>query len=185
MKLTHILVVVILALAAIYFVSQRGGATEIEQTGDSLSIAIGKYKLQATLEGEEYHDSFLVIGGIGQRNLYFTTMLAMIPLDTAEQLADRYGDFRQCSSPGASAGKNSVVSMALYANNGTVERTLQKVNKLALAGKDPVITMTFAPLGITDRKIEQGGHEMQITCHDDTDCYLVTDVQLLREGLSD
>ena len=185
MKLTHILVVVILALAAIYFVSQRGGATEITRTGDSLSIAIGQYRLAATLEGDEFHDSFLVIGGIRQGNLYFSTLLAMIPLETAEQLAERYGDFRRCSSPGASTAKNSVISMALYAANGTVERTLQKINKRALAGKDPVITMTFAPLEITDRKIEQGGQEMQMTCRDDTDCYLVTDVQLLREGLGD
>lgn len=185
MKLSHVLVAVILALAAIYFVSQRGGATEITQTGNSLSIAIGQYRLQANLGGQEYQDSFLVIGGIRQGNLYFSTLLAMIPLDTAEQLAERYGDFRQCSSPGASTAKNSVVSMALYAADGTVERTLGKINKLALDGKDPVIAMTFAPLEITDRKIEQGGEEMQMICDDDTDCYLVTDVQLLREGLGD
>ncbi len=184
MKLAHVLVAVILALAAVYFVSQRGGATEITRTGDSLSIAIGQYRLEATLDGQECQDSFLVIGGIGQGNLYFSTLLAMIPLDTAEQLAERYGDFRQCSSPGASAGKDSVVSMALYAANGTVERTLGKINKRALAGKDPVIAMTFAPLEITDRKIEKGGHEMQITCRDDTGCYLVTDVKLLQEGMS-
>ncbi|UCD48792.1 MAG: hypothetical protein JSW27_14805 [Phycisphaerales bacterium] len=183
MKLTHVLVVIILALAAVYFVSQRGGATEITRTGDSLSIVIGQYRLEARLEGEEFRDSFLVIGGIRQGNLYFSTLLSVIPLDTAEQLAQRYGNFRRCSSPGARAGMDSVISMALYANDGQVERTLQKVNKLALAGKDPVIAMTFAPLEIMDRKVAHGGEEIPLTTQDDTCCYLVTEAKLVQQGL--
>jgi hypothetical protein len=182
MKLAHVLVVIVLALAAVYLVSQRGGATEITRTGDSVSIAIGQYRLEATLEGEEFHDSFLVIGGIQQGNLYFSTLLSVIPLDTAEQLAQRYGNFRRCGSPGARAGMDSVISMALYANDGQAERTLQKVNKLALAGKDPVVAMTFAPMQITDRKIVQGSEEMPFTTQDDTCCYLVTEAKLVRQG---
>ncbi len=183
MKLTYVLIAVVLALAGFYFVAQRGGATEITRTGDSLSIAIGQYRLEGTLEGEEIHDSFLVIGGMQGGNLYFSTLLSMIPLETAEQLAQRYGNFRRCGSPGARAGMGSVIPMALYANSGAVERTLQKVNRLALAGKDPVITMTFAPVEITNRKVAQGDHEMEFTTQDDTGCYLVTDVKLLRQGM--
>jgi hypothetical protein len=183
MKLAHVLVVIVLALAAVYFVSQRGGATEITRTADSVSIAIGQYRLEAMLEGEEFRDSFLVIGGIRQGNLYFTTLLSVIPLDTAEQLAQRYGNFRRCSSPGARAGMDSVIPMALYANDGQVERTLQKVNKLALAGEDPVVAMTFAPMQITGSKIAQGGEEIPFTIQDDTCCYLVTEAKLVRQGL--
>lgn len=184
MKLTHVLVAIILALAAVYFVAQRGGATEITRTGDSLSIAIGQFRLEAVLEGEEFRDSFLVVGGIQGGNLYFSTLLSMIPLDTAEKLAQRYGNFRRCGSPGARAGMDSVIPMALYANDGQVERTLQKVNKLALAGKDPVIAMTFAPLQITDRKIAQDGEEMPFRTQDDTCSYLVTEAKLVQQGLA-
>lgn len=184
MKLTHVLVVVILALAAIYFVSQRGGATEITQTGDSVSIAIGKHRLQATLEGDEYCDSFLVIGGIEHGDLYFSTLLSVIPFETAQQLAERYGNFRRCGSPGARAGMNSVLAMALYGANGPVERTLKKINKLALAGEEPVIKMTFAPLEITDHKMVHGGHEMAVTSQGDVCFYLVREVQIIQEGMT-
>lgn len=184
MKTSHILVVVVLVIAAAYFVSQRGGATEIARTGNDLSIVIHGHKLRAKIAGREFCDSLLVIGGIKEGDLHFTTLLSAIPLDTARLLAERYGNFRKCGSPGAAAGMRSVESMVLYAASGSVERRLKSINKLALAGKDPVIKMTFTPLEITDHKIERGGYEIQVPSMDIGPSYLVTEVKLVQEGMS-
>lgn len=185
MKLPHLIIAAILAVAAVYFVSQRSGATGITQTGDDVSIAIGSHRLQATLASGEFTDSFLVIGGMrGGGELYFSALLSVIPLDTAQALAARYGDFRRCASPGATAGKNSVESMVLYAADGGVKRKLKSINKLALAGKDPIIKMTFSLLEITDHKIKQGGHEIPVQSHDIGPSLLVKEVQLIEEDLT-
>lgn len=185
MKMSYVLVAVILLVAGMYFVSQRSGAMEITQTGDDLSIVIGDHRLQAAKTSGAYSDSFLVIGGMKEhRDLHFTTLLSVIPLETAEHLAERYGNFRRCSSPGAAEGMRSVDSMVLYAATPGVERTLKKINKLALAGKDPVITMDFACLEIVNHTIEKGGHALDVTSSVNVGpSYVVTGVQLLRQGM--
>lgn len=73
--------------------------------------------------------------------------------------------------------------MALYAASRKAERTLKKINKLALAGKDPVIKITYAAMEITDHVIEQRGEKIQVVSQDMAPSFLVTDVQLVREGL--
>jgi hypothetical protein len=184
MKLSYVLIAVVLVVAGIYFVAQRSGAMEITQEGDELSISIGYYRLQARKASDEYSDSMLVVGGMEpSRHLFFTALLAVIPLDQAEALAKRYGDFRKCSSPGAAAGKRSVESMVLFAANPAVERTLEKINKLALAGKDPVISMKFTCLEITDYKIEKEGYSFDFDSLNFAESYLVTEVELLRQGM--
>jgi hypothetical protein len=184
MKLSHIVVAVVLVVVAVYAVSQRSGATEITQTGNDLSIAIGKNRLQARIAGPEFTESFLVIGGIEHGPFHFSTLLSVIPLDIAQSLANRYGDFRRCGSPGAAAGMRSVEPMILYAASGSVERRLRHINELALAGKDPVVEMTFALLDITDHKIVQRGHEMQVPPQDLGPSFLVKEARLIRKGLT-
>ena len=175
------LIAIILLVATAYFVTQRSGATEITQTGNNVSIAIGQHRLQATKVGSEYSDSFLIVGGMEEGDLHFNALLSVIPLETAQLLTERYGNFRQCSSPGAAAGMNSVLSMALYAANPSVERKLKKINKLSLAGKDPIIKMSFIGLEITDHMIEQGNHTVKV--QSDIAFYLVTEVKLVQQGM--
>lgn len=184
MKPSYVLIAVVLLVAAVYFVSQQGGAAEITQSGNDLSIAIRDHRIQAVVDGPEFTDSFLVIGGMrNTRDLFFSTLLSVIPLDTAEALAEQYGDFRRCSSPGASAGMQSVEPMVLYATSGSVDRTLKKTNKLALAGKDPVIEMSFFLIDITQHTMVKGEHEFDIPECDIGPSFIVTSARLIRQGL--
>lgn len=183
MKLSYVIIAVVLAVVAVYFVSQRSGATEITRTGDDLSIAVGDHRIQATVAGPEFTESFFVIGGMRSHNLHFSAFLSVIPLATAEALAEQYGDFRRCSSPGAAAGKASVETMVFYTANGSVERTLKRVNKLALAGKDPVVEVTFYLMDITDHKMVKRGHEFDLPLFDIGPCFVAKDARLIRKGL--
>jgi hypothetical protein len=187
MKVSFVLVAIVLVIVGIYFVSQRSGAVEITQTGNGLSIAIGEHRLEAVEASGEYCDSMLVVGGVDTwGKVHFSTLLSVIPLDTAEALANQYGDFRRCGSPGAAAGMRSVEPMILYAATPAVERTLKKINKMALDGKDPVIEMRFTCLEIVNHTIDAKGHEIDVTSHTENfldTAYLVKDVKILRKGL--
>jgi len=73
--------------------------------------------------------------------------------------------------------------MVLFAATPAVERTLKKINKLALSGKDPVISMKFTCLEITEHTIEKEGFTFDFNSMNFAESYLVTEVELLRQGL--
>jgi hypothetical protein len=181
MKIWKIAIPLVVIVAAIYAVPRLGKSTTIEQNGNQLSVTIGQHRLTASTMSNEITDSFLVVGGSPGGKMYFTTLLSVIPLNTAERLYRTYGNFRKCDSPGAAEGMRSVISVLLYADNYNVERKLKTVNRLANAGKDPVIKMTFMQLNITDHKIKHGDQMIQVTSQDNTDAFLVKDIQIIQE----
>ena len=181
MKIWKIVVALVIIVAAIYAVPRIGKSTVIEHNGNQLSMTIGQHRLTASAISNEITDSFLVIGGFSGGDMYFTTLLSVIPLKTAERLYRSYGDFRKCGSPGAAEGMRSVIPVLLYADNYNVERKLKTVNKLANAGKNPVIKMTFVQLNIADHKIKHNGQMIQVTSQDDIDAFLVKDIQIIQE----
>ncbi len=181
MKMWKLVIVLVLIAVAIYAVPRLGKSTTIEQNGNQVSMTIGNHHLTASAMGNEITDSFLVIGGFSGGEMYFTTLLSVIPLKTAERLHRQYGNFRKCGSPGAAEGMRSTIPVKLYADNHNVERKLKKVNKLANAGKDPVIKMTFVQLNITDHKMDYSGEMVQVTSQDNTDAFLVKDIQIIEE----
>jgi hypothetical protein len=181
MKIWKIVVVLVIIVVAIYAVPRLGKSTTIEQNGNQVSITIGQHRLTASATSHEITDTFLVVGGSPEGDMYFTTLLSVIPLNTAERLYRTYGNFRKCGSPGAAEGMRSVITVLLYADNRHVERKLKKVNRLANAGKDPVIKMTFVQLNITGHKIEFGDQMERVPFQDDSDAFLVKDIQIIEE----
>ena len=181
MNSRHILVVIILIIAAIFFKSRISKSTEIERTGNKLLITSGKHKITASIVGYEKTDSFLVFSGSGNSDLDFTTPFSVIPLHTADLLAQRYGNFFKCASPGASEAKRNVINLFLYPMDSAVERSLKSIDKLLKDDKDPVIKMTYVELIITDHKFKRFGEEVQFDyCGNFTSC-LVKDIQLIQE----
>ena len=181
MKIWKLAIPIVIIVAAIYAVPRLGKSTTIEHNGNQVSVKIGQHRLTASTMSNEITDSFLVIGGFSGGDMYFTTLLSVIPLNTAERLYRRYGNFRKCGSPGAAEGMRSVISVLLYADDYHVERKLKKVNKLANAGKDPVIKMTFVQLNISNHQIGHGDQMIQVTSRDNTDAFLVKDIQIIQE----
>jgi hypothetical protein len=181
MRVSYGVIVAVLLVAGVYFGAQRGGASQVTQMGDEVSIAIGRHRLQGTVLDPEYCDSFLVVGGMTGSDFFFTAHLSVIQFGTAEALAEQYGNFRRCGSPGASAAKKSVDHMALFAANGKVERRLKHINRLALQHKSPVFKMTFAELDITRHTVKQMGHEIEVVSHGAGPFYLVRKIEIIEE----
>ncbi len=178
MKMWKLIVALILVIAAIYIIPRISKSTDIEQRGKELSITVGKHHLTAAIIGHQITNSFLIVGG-STGDLFFTANLAVIPLNTAELLARTYGDFRKCGSQGAYEAQRSVKSMLLYAANYDVERALRKINKLAVAGNNTIIQMTYVQLSIINHTIK--GQEIPIVISSNIPSFLVKDVQIIEE----
>jgi hypothetical protein len=182
MEKRKMMAAVVIVIAAFSIIPRIGKSTDIEQRGEELSISIGKHRLIANINGGEIQDSFLIIGqGLRHGDLYFTALLSVIPLNVTEQLNRTYGDFHKCASPGASEAQRSVKTMILYAANHNVEQKLKSIDKLTLAGKSPVIQITYMELKITSHTIKMSGEEIQVTSRDNTPSFLVKDVQLIKK----
>jgi hypothetical protein len=179
MKTWKLIVALILVIAAIYIIPRSGKSTDIEQRGNELSITVGKYQLTAAIIGHQIKNSFLVAGG-STGDKFYSASLAVIPLDTAEQLARKYGDFRKCKSQGAYDAMRSVESMLLYAANYDVERALRKINKHAVAGNNTIIQMTYVQLSIINHTIK--GQETPVVITSNIPSFLVKDVQIIEKN---
>lgn len=183
MKMWKLIAALILVIAAIYIIPRIGKSTEIEQSGKELSITVGKHRLTAVIIGHQITNSFLVMSkGTCQGDLFFTTWLSVIPIDTATQLSRRYGNFCKsikCGSQKAYDVQRSMKSMILYAADHDAERKLRSIDKLALAKKDPVIQMTFAELHITNHTVR--GEEIPIVFNNNVRPFLVKEVQIIEE----
>jgi len=158
MNIWKLLVVLVIVIAAIYIIPRSGKSTEIEQNGNELSLVAG--------------------GSTGDK--FYNASLAVIPIDTAEQLARKYGNFRKCKSQGAYDAMRSVESMLLYAANHDVERTLTKINKLAVAGSNTIIQMTYMQLSIINHTIK--GQETPVVITSNIPSFLVKDVQIIEKN---
>ncbi len=179
MKTWKLLAGLILVIAAMYIIPRSGKSTDIEQRGNELSITVGKHQLTAVIIGQQITQSFLIVGG-STGDLFFTTSLAVIPLDTAERLAGTYGDFRKCGSRGAYEAQRSVKSMFLYAANHDAERTLNRINKLAVDGDNTIIRMTYLQLSITNHAVKD--QEIPIVTSGNMPSFLVKDVEIIEKN---
>ena len=179
MKTWKLIVALILVIAAIYIIPRSGKSTDIEQRGNELSITVGQYSLTASIIGYQIKNSFMVAGGsVGDK--FYSASLAVIPIDTAEQLARKYGNFRRCKSEGANEAIRSVKSMLLYAANHDIERTLRKINKLAVAGSNTIIQMTYMQLNIINYTIK--GQETPVVTSSNIPSFLVKDVRIIEKN---
>ncbi len=179
MKTWKLLAALVLIFAAIYIIPHSGKSTDIEQRGKELSITVGKHQLTAVIISHQIKKSFLIVGG-STGDLFFTASLAVVPLDTAERLARTYGDFRKCKSQGAFEAQRSVKSMILYAANHDAEKTLKKINKLAVAGNNTIIQITYEQLNIINHTIK--GQETPIVISSNIPSFLVKEVQIIEKN---
>ncbi len=69
--------------------------------------------------------------------------------------------------------------MLLYVADRDIERRLKSIDKLAQAGKDPVIKMTYMELNINSHKVR--GQETPIVFGSDMHPFLVKDIQIIEE----
>ncbi|MDT8300422.1 MAG: hypothetical protein RQ760_02995 [Sedimentisphaerales bacterium] len=179
MNIWKLLVILGIVIAAIYIIPRSGKSTEIEQRGNELSIRVGKFQLTAAVIGDQIKNSFLVAGG-STGDKFYSESLGVIPLETVNQLARKYGNFRKCKSQGAYDAMRSMKSMLLYAANHDVERTLRKINKLAVAGCNTIIQMTYVQLSIINHTIE--GQDTPVVITSNIPSFLVKDVKIIEKN---
>lgn len=181
MKIWQIFVILVIVIAAVYILPRCSKSTEVEQRGNELSITVGKYCIKAVIDGRQTKQSFLVAGGsTGEK--FYSASFAVISLETANELARKYGDFRKCDSLGANAAMRNVKSMLLYAANRDVESELKKINKYVIAVNSTIIQMTYVQLSIINHTIE--GQEAPIVVSSNIPSYLVKDVQIIEKNRS-
>ncbi|MEA3349308.1 MAG: hypothetical protein U9Q82_01660 [Chloroflexota bacterium] len=185
MKMRKMIKFLAMVFMAVSLLSCAGGSTtEVQEDGQYVYITVGNNNLTTEVIGKEITASYLVVGGSGQGIKHSTSFLSVIPLDAAMGLAEKYGDFRDCDSPGASAGKKNTTSMFLYTVNADIERELKSIDELAKAYNDPIIKMSLVEIKIVEHTMTLLGKEVDVNSSGLGPNYLVTGVQLIEENHS-
>lgn len=178
----RILVVTVLIIAGVLFKSHISKSTEIKRNGNKIFITTGKHNIEASVVGPEKTESLLVFGGSGKSELDFTIPFSVIPIQTAEMLAKRYGNFFRCDSPGAPEAKRNIRSLFLYPENRNLERSLKSIDRLTIKDKNPVIKMSYVELMIIDHTFTRFGEEVKMDYRGGFISCLVKDIQIIQEN---
>ncbi|MBS3761662.1 MAG: hypothetical protein KGZ25_00025 [Planctomycetes bacterium] len=172
-----------LVVLLIYGLMSAGGQkyTAVTRAGEKLSIMVGKNHFTAREGGPEKTMDLLVVGGSGYGDKFFTCHFSVIPMSTVAKLAEKYGNFRRCNSPGASAGKKATRAMFLYAETPEVEKKLREIDDIAMSFHDCVIEMTCVKLKMLSHKRKWRGKEVSVDSSGIGPNFLVKDVRLIEK----
>lgn len=149
------LVILIALMIGVYWWMNRGSDHfNIIMNGDEVVIS-NRSSIRVTIKDPSLQTQRFVLVGSGQ-GFDMGVFLPVIPLARAEELAQQYGDFRKCMSPGAGAGKASIQSFQAFSADQGVYQEIINISQLGQGGKDVVFEMTFQKLKFVSEKNTKG-----------------------------
>ncbi len=181
MKKIFILLLLVV-IAYLFYTGRLGASTKIKVThkdDNHVLIAAGKHRLTAEKVFLDTN-SFLLVGRSAVSSMHYTAIVFGIPLEQADELSCRYGNFMRCKSPGAGVAQRSVQRLALIPAEPSVERKiLHTVNHGA---RYPVVKLTASKLNITKHIYKESGEEVPIPGgRSEETHYLVNDIEITQE----
>lgn len=185
MKKIFILLLLVV-IAYLFYTGRLGASSKIKVTHkdeNHVLIAAGKHRLTAQKEFRDTN-SFLLVGRSAVSSMHYTAIVSGIPIEQADELLCRYGNFMRCKSPGAGVAQRSVQHLALIpAEPGVERKILHTVNHGA---RYPVVQLTASKLNITRHIYKEGSEEVPIPRGGSQEAhYLVNDIEITQEDYMD
>lgn len=123
--------------------------------------------------------SYLVVGQGLNKMDYYDTHLPVISMDTVQALTSQYGDFRQCTSPGAEAGKQSTRHIRLVGMTDEVKKKIAAVYWRSRKLKDFTIKVSQAPCVMISHDLRSNrARALMNMPHED---YLVNNIEIIQK----
>lgn len=143
----------LLILLSVGLYSCCSKASDIKYNGNQITIDAGQFHVVMEKRAE-YSDNYLVVGGSNGSTMYFDAILSLIPMTKAEEMTVEYGDFMQCSNPGAEEAKQAVINFIIIAADAQIKNTINNVINIIETGissgkpRRPIIKISAAKLNM-------------------------------------
>ena len=116
--------------------------------GTNIQIDAGSHHIEGTLETFEKHHFLLKDEGKSIGVFSGDAFVTMIPLQTAQELRTRYGDFFSCNNPGAAQAMHAARAAILVADSREAQQSIAKAMAQVRKGRVPAISFSGGPLQI-------------------------------------
>jgi len=139
-----VFVIIVVAVYGVFIAKAfRKDAKNINASGNSVSITLGKSNISAQLASKEMASFVINAGKASSMN---TGEFAVWPMEKVKYLEQKYTDFIHCGSPGEAEGKSNLINISLIANSSAAERGLRKIEKLVEKGNLVVVEIDGSKL---------------------------------------
>ncbi len=150
--------------------------TQITIDDARIEIDSRGHHLEGSLAGPSTHQMLLKDEGVSVGTFAGDAFITMPPLETAERLRARYGDFFKCNPPGAAQAMQSLKGTVLVAND---EKTRQEIAEaMALVRKSHIPVVSFSGSRILIKKHTL--RKMKVEDQTGTVLYLLNDFRILK-----
>ncbi|MBS1198057.1 MAG: hypothetical protein H6R18_1842 [Proteobacteria bacterium] len=138
------------------------------------------HQIEGTLNAIETHQFLMKDEGRAIGTYKGDAFLTMMPLKTAEELRDKYGNFFNCKDAGAQDAIRSMQASILVGHTPESQKTISDAMALVRKGKVPVISFQGGKLQVT--KQEYGG--MKVNDSTGISIYYADDFRIITENFS-
>jgi hypothetical protein len=149
--------------------------TKITVKGSQIVIRSGGHCIEGVLGPEQTIRLLLKDRGRSINAFSGDAMIAVMPLDKAEALRARYGDFFKCGEPGADQAIEAMEQAILIADNAYTRDKISQAMALLKQGHIPIVSLRVNRLlvqKLTNFKIE-------VIDNTGTDMYYVRSLEIL------
>ena len=139
-------------------------SVDIQSDGTRFHIKSGNVEAQMRRAGPDGTLRLLLVGASDDSFLHiFKGTLCGLPAEVVDELKKKYGDFRRCGSPGASAAQSRVFDLNLIPSDKQSLATLSSIRKAVYQGKEVWVELTGIPLTVLT--MSQGSIPINLDAH--------------------
>ena len=169
--------IILIALLLIFAVACRQAAPLVTIDGSRITIDAGNHHIEGILEPEMQHHFILKDEGVSIQAFAGDALVTMLPLETADQLRARYGDFFRCNQPGALQALQKLQTSVLVAGHENTRRALSEALALVKKSHIPVVRLIGSRILVT----KQTTLNMEVQDRTEIRLYYLKDFAILKK----
>jgi hypothetical protein len=162
--------------AGLYYAYQSANSTPVAN-GSQVVIDSGGHHIEGTLRPSATYQYLLKDEGVSMGTFSGDAFITMLPLETADKLKAKYGDFFHCNDPGAMQAIQSLDTAILVGADAETRTGIAGALALVRRSQIPAVSFTAASLQVTRHTY------MNMDVHDNTGIpiYYLTNFTILQE----
>jgi hypothetical protein len=164
------------ALLLIIALACRQTAPLIMIDGSRITIEAGRHHIEGILEPEARHHFLLKDEGVSINTFAGDALVTMLPLETADRLRARYGDFFRCDQPGAIQALQKLQTSVLVAGSETTKQALSEAMALVKKSHIPLVRFIGSRIQVT----KQTTLNLEVQDRTDIRLYYLMDFSILK-----
>jgi hypothetical protein len=135
-------IIIGLVLLLIVLVALHESQTQVVVDGSLIGIDSGSHHIEGRLEPESTYQFVMKDEGVSVNTYSGDAFVMVMPLQTAERLRARYGDFFKCNAPGAVQAMQSMRGVVLVTDGPQAKEAVSRALELVKASRIPVVSFS-------------------------------------------